>query len=208
MKKQVLLFIGFIFIAASGASAQSKTVTNADLEKFRQKRVQAETDYRENYQKMGFPSPEEMDKRRDQNRKELAELSERLRIENAAREQREREDEYLQAQYELQRRSSSSGGQYNQGAFDGSSYYPFGFGAYPFYGYSSGFYGGYSNGFNNGFNNNRFRRNRGFGRGGSFYNSITPGTVFPPQGVRINNSGVRIGVTSGGGFPARIGSPR
>jgi len=188
MKRQILLFLGFIFIFANVAAAQTKTVTNADLEKFRQKRVQAEKDYRENYQKLGLPSPEELEKQREQNRKELSELSGRLQIENLEREQRQREDDYEQAQIEYLRRSAN---QYNQGAYNGNGYYSSGyFGAYPFYGFSGGFYN-YSN-------NNRFRRNRGFGRGGSFYNSITPGTVFPPQGVRINNSGVRISVTGGG----------
>ncbi len=54
MKKQILLFMGLIFIFANVASAQRRAVTNADLEKFRQKRVQSEQEYRENYQKLGL----------------------------------------------------------------------------------------------------------------------------------------------------------
>ncbi len=189
MKKQILLFLGFIFICANIASAQSKrTVTNADLEKFRQKRVQAEREYRENYQRLGLPSPEELEKQREQNRKELAELSERLQNENLERERIQREEEYRQAQILYLRGNSS---QFNQSAYNGNGYYPSGYlGGYSYFGYSSGYYGNY--------NNNRFRRNRGFGRGGNFYNTITPGTVFPPQGVRINTNGVRINVTGGG----------
>ncbi len=80
MKRQILLFLGFIFISAIVGSAQTKTVTNADLEKFRQKRVQSEQDYRDNYQKLGLPSPEELEKQREQNRKELSELSGRRRF--------------------------------------------------------------------------------------------------------------------------------
>lgn len=194
MKKQILLFLGFIFISANFASAQNRTVTNGDLEKFRQKRVQAENDYRENYQKLGLPSPEELDKRREQNQQELSELAGRLQNENIEREQRRREDELRQAQIVFFR---SGGNQSNQGAYYGNGYSSFGYtGAFPFYGYSSGY------------SNNRFRRNRGFGRGGSFYDSITPGTVFPPQGVRINNSGVRISVTGGNPSPVRVISPR
>ena len=188
MKKQILLFLGFIFISANVVSAQSKrTVTNADLEKFRQTRLQAEREYRQSYQRLGLPSPEELEKRREQNRKELSELSERLREENLEREQRQREEEFRQAQISYFRSSS----QLNQSAYNGSGYYSSGYvGGYPFFGYSSGYYGNYYN--------NRFGKYRGFGRGGNFYNSITPGTVFPPQGVRINTNGVRINVTGGG----------
>lgn len=197
MKKQILLFLGFIFIAANFASAQNRTVTNGDLEKFRQKRVQAENDYRENYQKLGLPSPEELDKRREQNRLELSELSARLQNENIEREQKRREDELRQAQVVFFR---SGGSQSNQGAYYGNGYSSFGYGAYPFYGYSGGYY--------NNYNNSGLGRNRGFRRGGGFYNSITPGTVFPPQGVRINNGGVRISVTGGNSSPGRVISPR
>lgn len=197
MKKQILLFLGFIFISAYVAPAQKRIVTNADLEKFRQTRVRAEQDYRENYQKLGLPSPEELEKRREQNRRELSELSERLQIESAEREQRQREDEYRQAQARFLLVNSN---QYNQAGYGGSGYYPFGFsGAYSFYGYSGGFYGGYHN-------NNRFGRRRNFG-GGNFYNSVFPEVGFPSQGVRINTNGVRINVT-GGGSRSPIRNPR
>lgn len=203
MKKRFLFLAGFIFISAFSASAQNRTVTNADLEKFRQKRVQAEQDYRENYQKLGLPSPEELDRRREQNRKELAALSARLQIENAEREQRQREDEYRRAQILFLR---GNYGQSNQGVYGGNGYYSSGYsGAYPYYGYSGGYYGNFY--YNNNYKNNRFPNNRGYGRGGSFYNSIIPGTVFPSQGVRINNGGVRISVTSGGSGSSII-SPR
>lgn len=198
MKKQILLFLGFIFICANVASAQSKrTVTNADLEKFRQIRLQAERDYRENYQRLGLPSPEELEKRREQNRKELFELSERLREENLEREQRQREEEFRQAQI-LYFRSSS---QFNQGAYNGNGFYSSGYvGGYPYFGYSSGYYGN--------FYNNRFGKYRGFGRAGNFYNPIIPGTVFPPPGVRINTNGIRINTTGGNRHPAPIRNPR
>jgi len=197
MKKQILLLIGFIFISANVLSAQKKTVTNADLEKFRQRRVQSETEYRENYRKLGLPSPEELDKRREQNGKALAELSERLGKERLEREERQQEEEYRHAQYQLYLRNYAS--QYNQGVYNGNGYYPLGY---------FGSYYGYSNGYSNNSFNNRFRNKRGFGRGGSFYNSITPGTVFPSQGVRINTSGVRISVTGGTRSSAPARSPR
>lgn len=72
--KKGLFFILFLNLSAiSAAFAQTKTVTNADLEKFRQKRVQAEREYRENYEKLGFPSPEEMERSREQSRYEAEE---------------------------------------------------------------------------------------------------------------------------------------
>jgi hypothetical protein len=92
----------FIFRRDGAAvSAQTKTITNRDLEKFRQKRLQSERDYRENYVKLGFPSPEELDRRHEQTRKERAELAERIRRENLEREKMQSEAEYRQAQLEI-----------------------------------------------------------------------------------------------------------
>ncbi len=198
MKKRILLFLGFIFIVVNGGSAQNRSVTNTDLEKFRQKRLQAEREYRENYEKLGLPSPEELDKRRVQNGKELAALSARLQNENSERQRREREDAYREAQILVLRGNAN---QYNQGSYYGNGYYSSGFFGYPYYGYSNGYYG-------NRYYNNRFRNGDGFGRGRNFYDSIAPGTPFSSQGVRINTGGVRINVTGGNQFPLGGGRPR
>lgn len=72
--------------ATISLSAQTKTVTNSDLEKFREKRVAAERDYRENYAKMGFPSPEELERQSEKSRVERQELSAQLRAERLERE--------------------------------------------------------------------------------------------------------------------------
>lgn len=183
-----------IFITVGFVSAQTakRTVTNADLEKFRQKRLAAEKSYRDNYERLGFPSPEELEARNEQDSKDLSKLSARIEKENYEREQLRRSEEYRREQETLRIIH------YNQGANYRNGYYP------PFY--SGGFVGyGYSNGFyNNNFGNfGKFGR---FGRGGSFYNPIIPGAVFPPRnGVRTNTNGVRISVTSGGSrFPAGI----
>ena len=66
MKKRLLFVLCSIFVAANLTAAQTKTVTNSDLEKYRQKRLQAERDYRENYAKLGFPSPEELERQIEQ----------------------------------------------------------------------------------------------------------------------------------------------
>lgn len=197
MKKR-LLFILSIIIGISGFSfAQTKTVTNMDLEKFRQKRLQAEQDYRENYERLGFPSPEELDRRREQDRQELSQLSERLTNERMQRDAMQREDEYRKAQLEIMR--YNSGAYSNQGAIYGNGFYPFTNFGYSTYGFPGGVYYG----------NNYWTGGRVW-RGGNYYYPVTPGTVFPPRGgVRINNRGVRISITPGGGrFPAPIRAPR
>jgi len=74
MKKRLLFILCLCFVSANSALAQTKTVTNADLEKFRQKRLQTEREYRENYEKLGFPSPEELERQRGQSRLENEEI--------------------------------------------------------------------------------------------------------------------------------------
>ncbi len=68
-----------VFTAAGSGTAQNKTITNADLEKYRQERLTAEREYRENHVRLGMPSPEELDRRNEASRKELMEVSARLR---------------------------------------------------------------------------------------------------------------------------------
>ncbi len=82
-----VLFLVFIIITAAGAVfAQSKTVTNDDLSKYKQERVKAEAELRNNYAKLGFPSPEERARREAQSTKDTVELSARLRNERLERE--------------------------------------------------------------------------------------------------------------------------
>ena len=84
MKKS---FIPVLIFAAVGlAVSQTKTVTNSDLEQFRQKRLEAERDYRENYEKLGFPSPEELERQNAESRRRLSELARRIEAENARNE--------------------------------------------------------------------------------------------------------------------------
>jgi hypothetical protein len=81
MKRRLLFILCFTLGVANLAFGQNRTVTNADLEKFRQKRTAAERDYRENYAKKGFPSPEELERQIEEDRVRNLELSERLRAE-------------------------------------------------------------------------------------------------------------------------------
>src|SRR5690606_42044797 len=83
---RVLLTIIGLAILTSTAAAQS-TVTNADLEKYRQKRLAAERELREDYERLGFPSPEELEAKRVADAKEREALAARLARERIAREQ-------------------------------------------------------------------------------------------------------------------------
>lgn len=106
MKKKILLFTILIFSAPVFAFAQTKTVTNADLEAFKQKRLAAEKDLRENYAKLGFPSPQELEKQIEKSRIEREELAAQLRAERESKLQSE--IDALQAQnYFLQSQSQT-----------------------------------------------------------------------------------------------------
>jgi hypothetical protein len=100
MRFRIAAFMCFILATTVSLFAQARTITNADLEKYRQVRLNAERDYRENYEKLGMPSPAELERRREQSRIETEQLSERLRALQFERERLEMEREQL----ELQRR--------------------------------------------------------------------------------------------------------
>ena len=94
MKKRTIFVLGFIFIFSGFVFAQEtevKTITNADLEKFRVKRLKAEKDLRENYAEMGFSSPEEIERQNEESRRRLNEFADQLREERLAREAGENE---------------------------------------------------------------------------------------------------------------------
>ena len=194
MKKRLLFILCLFFVAAGAAKAQTRTVSNADLEKFRQKRLQAERDYRENYARLGFPSPEELERQREVDRKNLSEFSARLQREADARERAEREDELRAAQFNALLNAANGGdnrrayGYYDDG-FYGNGFY----GAYPFYYYPNGFYRGGGGG---------FRRGEDFGRGRILKN---PRGGFSDFGVR--RGAVRI-IAPGGGFGSSGGGGR
>lgn len=130
MKKQTIFVLSFIFIFSGFAFGQTKTITNKDLEKFRNKRLQAEKDLRENYAEMGFDSPEEITRQNEESRRELNELADKLRVERIARENQDNENTF----YEI---------------YDNKAYQDNGFINYNRY-YSAGYFYG----------NGRYNRNR------------------------------------------------
>ncbi len=95
--KQRLLFVFCIIVGSSVfAFSQTKTVTNADLEKYRQERLKAEAEYRANYKKLGLPSPEELDRRREQSRVENVRFLTQWRTEQLERERIEDERQLIE----------------------------------------------------------------------------------------------------------------
>lgn len=74
-----LFYMCFVAVAFCSVSAQSRVITNDDLAKYRQQREQAERDYRENYARMGFPSPDELARRREKSALEYREYADQLR---------------------------------------------------------------------------------------------------------------------------------
>ena len=155
MKKQIVVFLGLIFAFSSVAFAQMKTVTNADLEKFRQKRLEAEREYAENYKKLGFPSPEQLKEQRVKDQKDLIAFSQELETRRIQREaiQKEQEIQTLRAQNEfLQTLLNNSNNQSNENNVQYLPYYNYGYP--PFYYFNRRFYGNTNYGvFNNRYGN-------------------------------------------------------
>ncbi len=168
---------GLIISFAVAGSAQVRTVTNATLERIQLKRLAAERDYRENYARLGFPSPEELDRQRDADMAATVALAEQLR---KSRLEKER--------LELDRRSLDLDTRRLETPFESPDS-----GAYYGGGYFGGF-GNYDSGYNRGRVRKRFRRgvypsNRllpMFDRGGGY--RVTPVGVYPipnPQPGRV-----------------------
>ena len=85
MRSKITALMCFVLASVISLAAQTKSVTNADLEKYRQARLTAEREYRDNYEKLGMPSPEELDRRREQSLIETEKLSAKLRDEQLER---------------------------------------------------------------------------------------------------------------------------
>ncbi len=85
----------FCLIVLSGISAlsQTRSVTNDDLERYKQSRLKAAREYRENYASLGLPSPEELDRLREQSRVETEALSAKLRAQRIEQERIEMEQQ-------------------------------------------------------------------------------------------------------------------
>jgi hypothetical protein len=84
MKKIAVLFcvvFSFTFIAR----AQSVTITNADLEKYRIERQEANRQYNETYASRGLPSPQELRAQSDEQVKSMIDFSDKLKAQQLER---------------------------------------------------------------------------------------------------------------------------
>lgn len=189
MKSKVLLILSLILIAASIASAQKarKTITNLDLEKYRVQREKAEADYRENYAKRGMPSPEELQRREEENARQREELSRRLAAERQQNEQNQLRLQIAEQNARIDYLNNSNQNLANQ---NNQTVY----GGYPIYG-GSGLY------LNNGYNYNRSRWNRPNFPGRGVYQQNRPSVV-------VGGGMVYTVPRSSAQPPQRIGSPR
>ena len=163
MKKAALIF-GLILSLTAIGIGQVRTVTNSTLQKFQEKRLAAERDYRDNYARMGFPSPEELDRQRDTDMAARIELAEQLR---QARLEKER--------LELERRNLDL----EANALNNETLEIADGGSYP--GYYIGGFGGFSSGGR--FARNRHFRGARFGSGGGY--RATPVGVYPNPSPRL-----------------------
>ena len=185
MEKQMLLLSVVLLIMAGTVSAQTtkRTITNADLEKFRQSRLSAEKDLRENYAKLGFPSPEEMERRQEQASIERAKLSDELRQGRLEREQIQFQQDYMRS-----RQYSSGSVVYLPESNTLVQYAPY---------YSGAFYNRYRG-------YRRLPQNGTYLPGGGYFGP----TFNPNQGVQINTTPIRINTIGPTRPPVRIDPPR
>lgn len=90
MKHRMLFILCATLALAGFADAQGRVVTNADLDKFKQKRLQAEKDLKEYYAKIGLTA-EDVAKQEAAESQEREELSARLRASRLEQERIEAE---------------------------------------------------------------------------------------------------------------------
>ena len=68
MKSKIWLSLSLILVLSGIALAQTarKTITNFDLEKYKEQREKSEAEYRAKHKELGMPSPEELEKRQQE----------------------------------------------------------------------------------------------------------------------------------------------
>ena len=137
MKK--IISLSFLLIAATSAAlAQTKTVTNFDLDKYRARRVQANNDYDREAAKRGLPTREELDAQELERQQKL-----HVFAENAKARQAQAEDFYQSQAFALRQNLAAVNAQINVTAAQFNeipapqTYYSVGY--LPYGGYGGGF---------------------------------------------------------------------
>lgn len=99
MRLRIVALMCLILATVISLAAQNRVITNADLEKYRQAHLTAEREYRESYERLGMPSPAELDRRREQSLAETEKLSSKLRTEQLERERLDAQREQSSRSY-------------------------------------------------------------------------------------------------------------
>jgi len=81
----VFVCVFFSFAAVALGQVAMRTVTNADLDRFAQQRIEADRQYRETYASRGMLSPEELRARNDERIRDTIELGNQLRSDELER---------------------------------------------------------------------------------------------------------------------------
>jgi len=188
--KCTVLCLGLLFALAALGAAQVPTVDNFTLEKYQKQRIAAQRDYEQNYARMGFPSPEELDRQREVDMTERMQLADQLRQSRLEEEKidLQRRGLDLQAQAMEDARLAAEA---NYNTYDnGYSGYAGGYGGYGNYypGAYGGGYGRYGYGRLGYGRLGRYRDPYGNGYGGSW--PVLGGYRATPVGAYPNNSGV------------------
>lgn len=91
MKRIAAVFMLIVCAVVYSNAQQKPTVTNADLEKYRARRVAAEEALQQRYAEMGFPSPVELERQRNRDYWDKIELGEKLQQQRLEQEKLEAE---------------------------------------------------------------------------------------------------------------------
>ena len=146
MKKiAAVLIVVFSGVLVMDAQRATRTVTNAELAKFRERRLAAEQEYRDNYERLGMPSPAELNEMRDRDMDARIQLADQLRRARLEKERMELDRERLALDADrlaLETRMADAQAAYAEGYGGYGGFYG-GYGYPGFYGggYGGGFYG-------------------------------------------------------------------
>ena len=72
-------FVLVSILAFAGFGAAQRQVTNADLETYRDQRIRAQAELRQDYARLGFPSPAELQRREQERNRHIDQLASTLR---------------------------------------------------------------------------------------------------------------------------------
>lgn len=200
--KRIAAALIVVFSAAFAVEAQYgvRTVTNEDLAKFRDRRLAAEKEYRENYEKLGMPSPEKLEEMRERDMESRLMLAEQLRQARLEKERLELDrtridleaDRYAMERMAAERMAEETRVVYQSYGYGGSYGGYYGGYGYPRYG-GFGFprYGGFRVGIGLGNFLPGYVPLRGYPSNRLLPLVTVPGSDYAPYGFRGGNQVIR-----------------